>query len=93
MVRTERIAAARHDHADQSALAHRLVPDASFSTQAPFRSHLWSFMQSGQRSGIITPDSDSNLIFSVVRPVGTGFPVVGQRIIILGMIYSMTKRT
>ena len=65
----------------------------SFCTHACFCSQWWSFKQAGHCSGILISDSDSNLIFSVLRPVGTVFPVVGHRIIILGMIYSITKPT
>jgi hypothetical protein len=82
MARAERMAVARCVQVDQ----HRLVPYASFSTHASCRCHLWSLRQSGQRSGIITPESDSNLIVSVVSPVGTAVPSVGQRIIMLGMV-------
>jgi len=66
-------------------LPSRLEPYPFVSTHASFRSHLWSLKQSGQRSGILTSDSDSNLIFSVVSPVGTAVPSVGQRIIMLGI--------
>ena len=55
------------------------------STHASFFSHLWSFMQAGHWSGIVIPPSDLNLIVSVLRPVGTAFPTVGQVIMILGI--------
>jgi len=32
------------------------------------------------------PDNESNLIASVVSPVGTGVPKVGQRIMISGIV-------
>jgi hypothetical protein len=58
--------------------------------RSSFFSHLWSFKQAGHWSGIVTPASDSNLIVSVVSPVGTAFPTVGQRIMIFGTVYSRT---
>jgi hypothetical protein len=58
----------------------------SFSTHASLCSHSWSFRQAGHRNGIVTPDSDSNLIASVVSPVGTGTSSIGQRIIIFGIV-------
>lgn len=45
----------------------------SFSTHASLCSHSWSFRQAGHRNGIVTPDSDSNLIASVVSLVGDGY--------------------
>jgi hypothetical protein len=63
------------------------TPYASFSTHASFRCHWWTLEQAGQSSGIMIPDSDSNLIFSVVSPVGTGTPRIGQRIMMLGILY------
>src|SRR5579863_8451734 len=68
-----------------------MTPQASFSTHACFRSHWWSFKQAGHCSGIVIPDSDSNLIVSVVSPVGTGIPRIGQRIMMLGIIYPKTN--
>src|ERR1700733_6361274 len=68
----------------------RPAPYSSFCTHACFRSHWWSFRQAGHCSGIVIPDSDSNLIVSVVSPVGTGVPGIGQRIMMLGLTYPKT---
>jgi hypothetical protein len=68
-----------------------MVPYASFSTHASFRCHWWTLEQAGQSSGIMIPESDSNLIFSVVSPVGTGIPRIGQRIMMLGIMYPKTN--
>jgi hypothetical protein len=56
------------------------------STQASFSSHLWVLKQAGQRIGIEISDRESNLIASVVSPVGTALPNTGQRIMISGMM-------
>ena len=55
-----------------------------FATQASFFFHRWSLRHAGQCSDHSVPDSDSNLIVSVVRPVGTSLSNVGQWIMILG---------
>src|SRR5277367_509092 len=65
-------------------------PQVYFSSHASFCSHLWSFRQAGHRSGIVTLDSDSNLIVSVVSPVGTAIPTIGQRIMIFGIVCTRT---
>jgi hypothetical protein len=47
---------------------------------------LWIFKQAGQFSGISKFASiEANTIISVVSPVGTALPMIGQRIMILGM--------
>jgi hypothetical protein len=55
------------------------------STHASFRPHLWTFMHAGQRSGILRfAANESSTIVSVVSPVGTSLPRIGQRIMMLG---------
>lgn len=55
------------------------------SIQASFGFHLWIFKQAGQRSGISNFGSIvSNTTVSVLSPVGTAIPIIGQRIMILG---------
>jgi hypothetical protein len=66
-------------------LARSFAPS---STHASFCRHLWFFRQAGQRIGISISDRDSNLIASVLNPVGTGVPNVGQRIMISGIVLS-----
>ena len=63
----------------------RLSEHPFLSTHASFRVHLWTFMQAGQRSRILRfAANDSNTIVSVVSPVGTFRPRIGQRIIMFG---------
>jgi len=57
----------------------------SFSTHASFFSHSWIFEHAGHRNSNTIPDSDSNLIVSVLRPVGTLLPKWGRRIMIAGI--------
>jgi hypothetical protein len=63
----------------------RLFEHPFLSTHASFGVHLWTFMQAGQRSGILRfAANDSNTIVSVVSPVGTFRPRIGQRIMMFG---------
>jgi hypothetical protein len=63
----------------------RLFEHLSLSTHASFRVQLWIFMQAGQRSRILRfAAKDSNTIVSVVSPVGTFRPRIGQRIMMFG---------
>jgi hypothetical protein len=49
-------------------------------------------MQAGQRSGILrSVGNESNTITSVLSPVGTSLPKIGQRIMILGKLYSSKR--
>jgi hypothetical protein len=60
----------------------RLFEHPFLSTHASFRVHLWTFRQAGQRSRILSfAAKDSNTIVSVVSPVGTFRPGIGQGII------------
>ena len=59
----------------------------SFSTQASLRFHWWSPWHVGHSTGIVMPVSESNLIFSVVSPVGMTVPDFGQRITILAITH------
>jgi hypothetical protein len=63
----------------------------SLATQAPFFFHLWCLRHAGQCSDSSRSDKDSNLIFSVVSPVGTGLPRIGQRITMSGIRYSLVR--
>jgi hypothetical protein len=63
----------------------RLFEHPFLSTRASFGVHLWIFMHAGQRSGILRfAANDSNTIVSVVSPVGTLRPRIGQRIMMFG---------
>jgi hypothetical protein len=58
---------------------------SALSTHASFRRHLCTFMQAGQRSGISRfVSNESSTIVSVLSPVETAVPRIGQRIMILG---------
>ena len=66
--------------------AGRLLELANWSTQASLRIHLWVFEQAGQRNGIARFSGMlSKMTCSVVNPVGTDFPRIGQRTMIFGM--------
>jgi len=56
-----------------------------FSTQASFLFHLCTFRQAGHRMGTETSPRESNNMVSVLSPVGTAFPEIGQRIMIFGI--------
>jgi hypothetical protein len=64
---------------------------SSVSTQASLRSHLCIFRHAGQRNGTAIPSSiDSSRIVLVVRPVGTSRCVIGQRVIMWGIVVAIT---
>jgi len=64
----------------------RRVCDRSASAiHASSRRHWWTFLQAGHRTDILRfAGNESNTIVSVVSPVGTFVPRIGQRIIISG---------
>jgi len=65
-------------------------PLSPLSIHASFRRHLWTFLQAGQC--IVSVNSKvSRIITSVVTPVGTGFPNIGQRIIMSATIYPVKE--
>jgi hypothetical protein len=55
--------------------------------KASFWPHRCHFKQAGHSNRNLRSDSELNLIFSVVRPVGTILPKFGHRIIISGIPY------
>ena len=58
----------------------------SLPTHAFLRCHRCSFPQAGQCSGIEISERESNGMSSVASPVLTGFPKVGQRIMMAGIM-------
>jgi hypothetical protein len=56
-------------------------------SQASFWPHRCHFKQAGHSDRNLRSDSELNLIFSVVRPVGTILPKFGHRIKISGIPY------